>query len=275
MAEEILLNSVKLNNLYGYRKMKLLLERESGKKTNRKKVYRIMAILGIQSEYRQKSRKRGFLKKNKVSRIAPNELNRNFNSDRPNEKWCTDVQEMDFTFEGKKLYVCNVIDLYDGCIVGYACSFTNDTNLSRKALLNAFEDNPEVKECLLHSDQGGNFTTVAYQKLLDEHGMIPSMSRAGKCIDNCVVESFHSVFKGILPVLHPEIRSMEELKKAVDQTFHFYNHEYLQERFGTRTHMEVRQEALESDHPKPYPIKPNPKIIAFKEWLEHKKAESS
>ncbi|HGE5783328.1 TPA: DDE-type integrase/transposase/recombinase, partial [Bacillus pseudomycoides] len=85
-----------------------------GHKVNHKKVYRIMKELGLKCLVRMK-KYRSY--KGKVGNIAPNILNRNFQAEKPNEKWVTDITE--FKLFGEKLYLSPMLDLFNGEIITY------------------------------------------------------------------------------------------------------------------------------------------------------------
>ncbi len=98
---------------YGYRRIRdELINR--GHKINHKKVQRIMKELGLKCLVRMKIY-RSY--KGSVGKIAPNILDRNFQAEKPNEKWVTDITE--FKLFGEKLYLSPILDLYNGEIITY------------------------------------------------------------------------------------------------------------------------------------------------------------
>ena len=101
----------------GYRQMKIILERRYGLKCNLKRIYRLMRVLGLRSVCRKK--KRRYQKKTPAEYAAENILNREFSSDRQNEKWVTDITELKYG-SGSKAYLSAVLDLYGRNIVGFS-----------------------------------------------------------------------------------------------------------------------------------------------------------
>jgi len=93
--------------------------------------------------------------------------------------------------------------------------------------------------------------------------MEQSMSRVSHCIDNCPTEGFWGIVKAEMYYLC-KFSNEVELRQAIDKYMHFYNYERFQERFGTRTPMEVRHAALVSDAPAQYPIAENKRISQFR-----------
>ena len=128
------------------------------------------------------------------ARTAPNLLNQEFNSSRPNEKWVSDITYID-TAEGW-LYLASLLDLYSRCIVGWAMADRMDTDLVEKAWKMAVMHRRPPAQLLHHSDRGSQYTSEAYLKLLDNASCKTSMSRTGNCYDNAVMESFHATLKG-------------------------------------------------------------------------------
>ena len=117
----------KFNHTLGYRMMTDRINRDENKNYNDKQVYKVMKILGIKSIIRPKRRSCTVRKSNNT---AKNNLKRDFNASRPNEKWVTDVTEFKYGKNNEnKLYLSLILDLYDRYPVGYAISDHNDNRL--------------------------------------------------------------------------------------------------------------------------------------------------
>ena len=125
--------------------------------------------------------------------IAPNLLERDFETTKPNEKWVSDVTFIP-TRQGW-LYLATVMDLFSRIIVGWSMGTSNSTALVSNALEAALEQRGDVSGVILHSDRGSNYASVDYQKMLVRYNIIPSMSRKGDCWDNAVMESFYHSMK--------------------------------------------------------------------------------
>jgi putative transposase len=124
--------------------------------------------------------------------VAPNLLERNFQVDRPDAVWCSDISYL-WTVEGW-LYLAVVIDLYSRKVVGWAMSSHMKASLATEAFSMAYWRRKPSRGLIHHSDRGIQYASSDYQKLLGTYGMICSMSRKGDCWDNAVVESFfHSL----------------------------------------------------------------------------------
>lgn len=125
--------------------------------------------------------------------IAPNLLQREFEADAPNRKWLADFTYV-WTGEGW-LYVAVVLDLYSRRIVGWSMKAEMTTQLVVDALVMAVWRRGMPRELLHHSDQGSQYTSEDFQRLLVAHGIVCSMSRKGDCWDNAAMESFFSSLK--------------------------------------------------------------------------------
>lgn len=164
---------------------------QEGETIGRYKVRRLMKEAGIVSK--QPNKRHRYKVANKASTIADNVLNRQFDVTAPNQVWCGDVT---YVWCGSVwLYLALVIDLYARRIVGWACSDSPDSALTKQALRMAFEARGQPKGTLYHSDQGCHYTSREFQQLLQHYHIKPSMSRRGNCWDNVVTERTFRSFK--------------------------------------------------------------------------------
>lgn len=125
--------------------------------------------------------------------IAPNLLGQNFEAQRQNQKWLTDITYI-ATAEGW-LYLAVVLDLYSRRIVGWAMSDRLERQLVIDALQMALLARRPPPGLLHHSDRGSQYASEDYQALLTKHQLRCSMSRAGNCYDNAPMESFFGTLK--------------------------------------------------------------------------------
>lgn len=124
---------------------------------------------------------------------SANILDRQFAASGPNQKWVADFTYI-WTAEGW-LYVAVVIDLFSRRVVGWSMSATMATQLVTDALLMAIWRRGKPKALLHHSDQGSQYTSEDFQRLMLDHGITCSMSRSGNVWDNAAMESFFSSLK--------------------------------------------------------------------------------
>lgn len=125
--------------------------------------------------------------------IAPNVLDRQFEAAAPNHKWVADFTYV-WTGEGW-LYVAAVLDLYSRRVIGWSMQSQMTAQLVTDAMLMAIWRRGPRNALLHHSDQGSQYTSESFQRLLTDHGVTASMSRSGNCWDNAAMESFFSTLK--------------------------------------------------------------------------------
>ena len=139
-------------------------------------------------------RRRGLPKdEGQRSLIAGNILDRQFSADAPNRKWVADFTYI-WTAEGW-LYVAAVIDLFSRRVVGWSMKAEMTAQLVTDALMMAIWRRGRPDALLHHSDQGSQYTSEQFQRLMTENGVTCSMSRSGNVWDNAAMESFFSSLK--------------------------------------------------------------------------------
>ena len=125
--------------------------------------------------------------------VAANVLDRSFEAPAPNRKWIADFTYI-WTAEGW-LYVAAVVDLFSRRAVGWSMSAAMTAQLVADALIMAIWRRGKPEALLHHSDQGSQYTSEAFQRLMADHGIACSMSRSGNVWDNAAMESFFSSLK--------------------------------------------------------------------------------
>ena len=128
-----------------------------------------------------------------ASAIAPNVLDRQFHAPVPNKRWIADFTYI-WTAEGW-LYVAAVIDLFSRRVVGWSMSASMTAQLVTDALLMAIWRRGRPGALLHHSDQGSQYTSEEFRRLMEDNGVTCSMSRSGNVWDNAAMESFFSTLK--------------------------------------------------------------------------------
>lgn len=201
---------------YGYRRITAAL-RLSGYKVNHKTVSKLMKQLKITCNVRIK---KYHSYKGEVGRIAPNLLKRDFEANRPNAKWVTDVTE--FKLFGQKLYLSAILDLYSRDIVSYTLSERPTLAMVINMLDKALVYLPQGSELILHSDQGWQYQHKDYRSLLKARGVLQSMSRKANCLDNAVMENFFGLLKSELLYLR-RFESINEFANELVEYIDYYN----------------------------------------------------
>lgn len=165
--------------------------------------------------------------------VATNVLNREFYPNEANAVWTADITYI-ATREGW-LYLAVVIDLFSRRVVGWATADHMRTELIVDALRMALKHRRPTGPLLHHSDRGSQYASEAYQKVLEEHGIEPSMSRRGNCYDNAVTESFFSTLKRER-VAHENYATHVEAHASLFEYIEiFYNRQRLHSTLGYRS----------------------------------------
>ena len=263
IAEKIKEYHERMGGILGYRRMTIFLNRREGTDYRPKRIRRIMGILGIHSSIRRV--RKCCTVSNKKDPKADNLLKRNFEASAPNVKWTTDVTEFKDPGGKRKIYLSAFMDLYDRSIVAWSVSDRNDNTLVFDTFQQAIAVYPDAYP-LFHSDRGFQYTSPAFRKLLTDHYMKQSMSRVACCIDNGPQEAFWGIIKTEMPKLF-EYHDRDSLIEAIGKYINFYNNERYQERYDSKTPMEVRTEALQVEKPILYPIPVNLRIVKYKQYL--------
>jgi len=176
---------------YGSPRLHVVLKRQ-GVRCGHNRVARLMRLHGIVA--RKKRRYYPRTTQRQVGVIpAPNRLNLDFTASAPNRKWVSDFTYME-TAEGW-LYLAVVLDLFSRRVIGWAMSPKMDAEMVETALRMALLGRRPPAGLLHHSDQGSQYTSSAYLICLNEALAVLSMSGAGNCYDNAVMESFFSTLK--------------------------------------------------------------------------------
>lgn len=173
--------------------------------------------------------------------ISPNMLDRQFEASSPNRKWVADFTYI-WTAEGW-LYAAAVIDLFSRRVVGWSMSATMTAQLVTDALIMAIWRRGKPDALLHHSDRGSQYTSEQFQRLMADHRVTCSMSRAGNVWDNAAMESFFSSLK-TERTARKTYRTREEAKADVfDYIERFYNPKRRHSTLGYVSPMEFEKQA--------------------------------
>jgi putative transposase len=160
--------------------------RDEGTRVGRKRVARLMRAAGL----RGVSRRRGFVvttQRDPKQRPAPDLVNRQFVAEAPNQLWVADMTYVP-TWAGF-LFLAIVLDVWSRRIVGWAIGETMTADLVLAALNMAITQRRPAA-VIHHSDQGSQYTSVAFGQRCAKMGVRPSMGSVGDAYDNAMAESF-------------------------------------------------------------------------------------
>jgi putative transposase len=207
-----------LRPYYGSRRMAVTLE------VNRKRIQRLMRILGIQAIY----------PKPHLSRPGPGHeiypyLLRGVEIVRPNQVWSTDITYI--PMRGGFLYLVAVMDWFSRFVLSWELSNTMETGFCLAALEAAFHlGQPEI----WNSDQGSQFTAAEFLAPIKQRAIAISMDGRGRALDNVFIERLWRSLK--YELIYPgDFASGLELWPALEEYFHFYNYQRPHQALGYRT----------------------------------------
>lgn len=212
---------------YGSRKIKAQLKRE-GFKVNRKRVKRLMGILGIEAIYPKPN-----LSLNGKAHLVFPYLLKGLEITRPNQVWGTDITYI--RLNGGFVYLVAVMDWYSRFVVSWEVSLNLDTQFVLDCLKKAFLVGiPEI----INSDQGVQFTNGEYINLVTGKGIQISMDHRGRCFDNIFTERLWRNVK-YEEVYLKEYASPKEAIKNLNEYFDFYDYDRPHQSLGDQTPAEV------------------------------------
>ncbi len=213
---------------YGSEKIQEELADVEGIRVGVHRIKRIRRKLGLRCK--QKLKYKATTNSNHSLPVAPNLLEQNFAVSMPNRVWVADITYIP-TEEGW-LYLAGIKDLCTGEIVGQAMSERMTQELVGKALFQAVARKRPPAGLIHHSDRGSQYCSRQYQKLLQQFGLLPSMSRKGNCYDNAPMENFFGTLKTEL-VHHRHYRTRQDARREITEYIEiFYNRQRRQTRLG-------------------------------------------
>jgi putative transposase len=234
---------------YGYRKMWLALGR-AGEHVGRDRVKRLMRQAHIQGAKRRGKPWRTTTPDSSAMR-APDLVDRNFSAVRPDALWLADFTYLR-CWEGVVVFSF-VIDAYSRRIVGWQFANHMRTDLVLDALRMALSRRAAGADVELvhHSDAGSQYTSYAFNQVLNDHGVLASIGSVGDAYDNSMAESFVDTFKTEL-IADRVWRTRTQLELAIVEWVAWFNNDRLHESLDDRPPAEM--EAL---HDQQYVLTPS------------------
>jgi len=206
-----------------------------GVNVSKDRVARLMRAAGVRGRVRRRFKVTTDSKHGKP--IAPNTLNRKFTAETSDSVWCADITYIP-TAAGF-VYLAAIIDMATRMIVGWSMASHMRTELVESALLNALTSRAPASRLVHHSDRGSQYASASYRALLEQHGIECSMSRAGDCYDNAVIESFFGTYKQEWAHHHRWHGLLDARASTHDYVEVFYNRQRLHSALGYRTPTEA------------------------------------
>lgn len=198
---------------YGSRRMMAWL-RMKGHVVNRKRVQRLMQVMGIEAIYPKRNLSRSDLEHKKYPYLL-----RNQEVMFPDHVWSTDITYIKLL--GGFAYCTAIIDWYSRYVIAWRISNTLDTSFCLEALEEALEKGkPEI----FNTDQGVQFTSLAFTGILEKANIKISMDSRGRALDNIFVERLWRTLK-YEDIYLKDYGSVKEVRDGLKIYFHFYNNE--------------------------------------------------
>lgn len=224
----------KSRGTYGSPRVHAQLDRD-GVEVGEDRVARLMRKEGLHGRVRRRFKVTTDSKHDRP--IAPNSLDRKFTPNSSDSVWCADITFVS-TASGW-VYLAAIIDLGTRMIVGWSMATHMRTELVEAALQNAVTTRAPASKLVHHSDRGSQYASTSYRTLLEYYGIECSMSGAGDCYDNAVIESFFGTYKQEW-AHHHRWQGLADARAAThDYIEVFYNRQRIHSSLGYRTPAEV------------------------------------
>jgi putative transposase len=199
---------------YGARRLRDALFDEHGLVVNRKRVRRLMRLMGIRAVY---PGSKGTSKPNRAHRVYPYLLSA-IEINRSNQVWCTDITYLPMA--RGFAYLVAIMDWHSRKVLSWRVSNVMDTDFCIEALNEAINryGPPEI----FNSDQGAQFTSTALTEVLKNHNIRISMDGKGRWIDNVFIERLWRSVKYEEVYLHA-YEIINQANDGLKKYFQFYN----------------------------------------------------
>ncbi len=213
---------------YGSRKLRDYLNR-NGFSVNRKRVQRLMRLMGIESVAPKPNTSRP----RREDKVYPYLLKK-LSITEPDQVWCSDITYI--RLGHGFVYLTAVMDWSSRYVLSWEVSVTMDDDFCVNALKSALRkhNRPEI----FNTDQGSQYTGNAFTGVLKERGIKISMDGKGRCMDNIFIERLWRSVK-YEKIFLEEFETVTELIAGLKEYFEFYNFERPHQSFSGRTPAEV------------------------------------
>jgi putative transposase len=191
---------------------------------NRKRVQRLMRLMGIEGEY-QKPKTTISCKNHKIYPY----LLRDYAVLKPNEVWSTDITYI--AMRHGFMYLTAIIDWYSRYVISWELSNTLETDFCSKALNRALNKN---KPLIFNTDQGSQFTSNDFTSILANHDISISMDGKGRSLDNIFIERLWRTLK-YENIYRHSYETVKELMESLRIYFNYYNRKRIHQSLNYNT----------------------------------------
>lgn len=199
-----------------------------GIRMNHKKIRRLMRKYDLQCPIRKTNPYRRMAKALRTNAVADNRVKREFKKHGPRKVLLTDITYIPLKKEF--CYLSVIIDAFTMQVLAYQLSNSLEVDFVLETVrqLIILHGHTLSDETMIHSDQGFHYTSIRFRELIENHGLMQSMSRKGNCWDNAPQESFFGHMKDELKKQSAEWGHFDEVKKSIDDWIDYYNNDRYQ-----------------------------------------------
>ena len=218
---------------YGYRRIREQLKRE-GHHYNRKRIRRIMHNLNIRAIYPKLNLSISNIQHKKYPYLLSG-----ITIDHVNQVWASDIIYL--RLKRGVVYLAAVIDVFSRKVLSWKLSNTLDRSFCIEALNEAIckYGKPEI----FNTDQGSQFTSIEFTKVLSDNKIQISMNGKGRALDNIYIERTFRSLKYEEVYLN-DYANVNECRRAIESYFRFFNQDRVHQSLGYQTPDEVFFENL-------------------------------
>ena len=227
---------------------------------NLKKIRRLMDKFNLSCPIRKANPYRRMAKALKTSNVADNLLQREFECYGPRMVLLTDITYL--PYNGVFAYLSSILDAFTKQILAYVVSASLEVDFVLETVNQLIESHGVSlhAETIVHSDQGGHYTSYSFIKILKDKKLRQSMSRRGNCWDNAPQESFHGHMKDHISEKLTSCTEFTEVKSIVDDYMDYYNNRRYKWELAKLAPNEFYQFYTTGIYPLDIPNKPTPPI---------------
>ena len=222
---------------FGYRRIHALL-RNYGIVVSEKVIRRIMKEENLTVKIRKTRKYNSY--KGEITPAVENLVKRDFHSERPNQKWLTDITE--FSIRAGKVYLSPVIDCFDGMPVAWSIGISPNAELSNSMLKSAIATLKPDEKPIVHSDRGCHYRWPEWISIMKDAGLTRSMSKKGCSPDNAACEGFFGHLKTEMFYNSTwDETSIEDFIGEVDQYMNWYRNDRIKLSLGGLSPLNYRR----------------------------------
>ena len=222
---------------YGYRRIHAELKK-TGIKVSEKVVRRVMKEENLEVKIRKARKYSSY--KGEISPAVPNEVQRNFHSDKPDELLLSDISE--FAIPSGKVYLSPAVDCFDGMLVTWRISEHPNADLVNGMLDDVIANIGANSKPIIHTDRGCHYRWPGWIERMKKNGYTRSMSQKGCSPDNAACEGLFGRIKNEFFYNQDWTGvTVEEFSRELDLYLHWYNEKRIKKSLGYLSPVEYRR----------------------------------